>query len=81
MCATLMAMRKPTPGRRPGDAILDHYMPGAGPEEREAARANLYGFVAVLLRIATREALDRVEKPIRANADGEVESDSAQPSV
>jgi hypothetical protein len=69
-------MSKSSPKRRPGDVILDRYMPDATPEEREAARANLYGFVAVLLRIATREALDNVEKSIRANGEGEVESES-----
>ncbi len=74
-------MANSSPKHRPGDVILDRYMPDATPEEREAARANLYGFVAVLLRIATREALDNVEKPIRTNGEGEVESDSAKPSV
>ena len=69
-------MPKSSPKRRPGDVILDRYMPGATAEEREAARANLYGFVAVLLRIAAREALDNGGKPIRANGRGEVESDS-----
>ena len=71
-----MGMAKFSPKRRPGDVILDRYMPDATAEEREAARANLYGFVAVLLRIATREALDNVEKSIRANGEGEVESES-----
>jgi hypothetical protein len=69
-------MSKSSPKRRPGDVILGRYMPDASQEEREAARANLYGFVAVLLRIATREALDNVEKSIRANGEGEVESES-----
>lgn len=69
-------MPKSSPKYRPGDAILDRYMPDATAEEREAARTNLYGFVAVLLRIATREALDNVEKPIRANDGSEVESES-----
>jgi hypothetical protein len=69
-------MAKSSPKRRPGDVILDRYMPDATLEEREAARTNLYGFVAVLLRIATREALDNVEKSIRANGVGEVESES-----
>jgi hypothetical protein len=70
------SMSKTVPKRRPGDVILDRYMPDATLDEREAARANLYGFVAVLLRIATREALDNVEKSIRANGKGEVESES-----
>lgn len=74
-------MPKSSPKRRPGDVILDRYMPDATPEERKAARANLYGFVTVLLRIATREALDNVEKSIRANGGGEVESDSTHHPV
>lgn len=69
-------MPKSSPIRRPGDVILDRYMPDATAQEREAARANLYGFVAVLLRIATREALDNVEKSIRAKNEDEVESES-----
>ena len=69
-------MPKSAPKRRPGDVILDRYMPDASPEEREAARTNLYGFVAVLLRIATREATEEAERAIRAKDGGEVESES-----
>jgi len=39
---------------KPGDLILDRYMPNATPAEREQGRENLYAFFAVLLRIATR---------------------------
>ena len=74
-------MPKLSPNRRPGDAILDRYMPDATADEREAARANLYGFVAVLLRIATREALDNGGKPIRAKGGGAVESESRTNAV
>ena len=70
-------MPKSSANRRPGDVILDRYMPDATAEEREAARANLYGFVAVLLRIATREATEEAEQAIRAKSGGEVESESA----
>lgn len=69
-------MPKSVSKRRPGDAILDHYMPEATADEREAVRANLYGFVTVLLRIATREALDKGGKPIRTNNGDAVESES-----
>ena len=69
-------MPKSSPKRLPGDVILDRYMPDASPEEREAARTNLYGFVAVLLRIATREATEEAEQAIRANGGDEVESES-----
>jgi hypothetical protein len=67
-------MDTPQRARRPGDQIIDRYMPDATEEEREAARANLYAFVAVLLRIATREALEETEREIRANDRGAVES-------
>jgi hypothetical protein len=40
--------------RRPGDLILDRYMPNATVEEREAARANLYALLATLIRIEER---------------------------
>ena len=48
--------------KKPGDYILDKYMPDASLEDREEARRRLYAFVGVLLRIATRlekEATDR----------------------
>ena len=69
-------MPRSSPKRSPGDVILDRYMPDASPEEREAARTNLYGFVAVLLRIATREATEETELAIRAKDGGEVKSES-----
>lgn len=42
------------PERRPGDLILDRYMPEAAPEVRETARRRLFDFVGVMLRIAVR---------------------------
>ena len=74
-------MPKSSSKRRPGDVILDRYMPDATPEEREAARTNLYGFVAVLLRIATREATEEAEQAIRANGGGKVESESTNSTL
>ncbi len=62
--------------RRPGDLIVDRYMPSATEEEREAARANLYAFAAVLLRCVTRRANEEYESEIRASELGAVESDS-----
>jgi len=47
-------MEIPQPGRRPGDSIIDRYMPGVTEAAREAARENLYAYVAALLRIANR---------------------------
>lgn len=40
--------------RRPGDLILDRYMPDATPEIREEARRRLYDFVGAMFRVATR---------------------------
>ena len=45
-------MEKP---RRPGDQIIDRYMPGCSDEAREIARARLQGLAKILLRIAMRE--------------------------
>jgi len=39
---------------RPGDGILNRYVPELGPAEREEARARLYAFVAWQLRIIKR---------------------------
>ena len=42
------------PGYKPGDLILNKYMPNATSEEREEARANLKAYVEVMIRIAQR---------------------------
>ena len=47
---------------RPGDLILDRYMPYATKEEREAARENLRQYAEVILRIATRLAEEKAER-------------------
>ncbi len=57
--------------RKPGDDILDRYMPGASAEEREIARANLYQFIAMIIRIVERE--NTADSTIRADDDGHVE--------
>jgi len=54
------------PQRQPGDLILDRYMPNATPEEREAARANLTEFAALIFRFCVREA-ERRQEAIRTN--------------
>ncbi len=61
--------------RKPGDLILDRYMPNASHEEREAARENLKALVLVLLRIDERLHREAVEKANRGNGNGEVESE------
>jgi hypothetical protein len=65
--------------RQPGDLILDRYMPDASPEQREGARANLYEFAGVLLRIATRRVTEEHDKSIRASRACTVESDYGSP--
>ena len=58
--------------RRPGDIILDRYMPGASDAEREEARENLRAYAAIVLRIATRLATEDHEQAIRAKSLGAV---------
>ena len=59
--------------RRPGDFILDRYMPDATAEEREVARENLRAFALVVVGIARRLALEEREQAIRARTDITVE--------
>ena len=40
--------------KKPGDLIIDRYMPNATETEREEARTNLRAYLAVVLRIASR---------------------------
>jgi len=49
--------------RRPGDLILDRYMPNATPEEREAARENLRAALTMLIRLEEQRALRDGGKP------------------
>ena len=60
---------------RPGDIILDRYMPDATTEQREEARANLKTYAAVFMRINQRLARDAGDKEARAIADRNVESE------
>ena len=61
--------------RRPGDLILDRYMPNATVEEREVARENLRAFAVVVVGIAKRLALEEREQAIRANDRGTLDSE------
>ena len=64
-------MDTPLRAPRPGDLILDRYMPNAAETEREDARENLRAYATVVLRIATRLATEEYEQEIRAKeADG-----------
>lgn len=62
------------PQKRPGDVILNRYMPNASDAEREDARANLYAFAAAFLRICTRIARERDEEAIRTKRSSGVDS-------
>lgn len=66
---------------RPGDVILDRYLPSATAEERETARENLYRFARLLIRVHERLALDNPQHSIRTDATSALESESALPSV
>lgn len=41
--------------KRPGDQIIDKYMPNCSDEDREIARERLQGLAKILLDIAMRE--------------------------
>ncbi len=58
---------------RPGDEILNRYMPDATGEEREIARENLRAFAAVAMGIAKRRALEERES-IRENEEPALKS-------
>lgn len=46
------------PVRKPGDLILDRYMPDASPKERDDARDNLRALIHVLARLIARDPLN-----------------------
>lgn len=51
----------PSSPYRPGDLILNRYMPDATKEEREVARENLREFAVVVIGIAKRLAKEESE--------------------
>jgi hypothetical protein len=61
---------------RPGDVILDRYLPHASSEEREEARENLRRLAQLLIRINNRLAHDYPQPAIRADGAPELESES-----
>jgi hypothetical protein len=74
-CATLGVMDTPQQERRPGDLILNRYMPSATEEVREEARENLRRLARVLLRIEERLAREWYEKQIRESGGVKVDSE------
>ena len=69
------------PQHRPGDRILDRYLPHASSEKREEARENLKRLARLLIRVHERLSLDNPQQAIRANEDSTVESESLPKSV
>jgi hypothetical protein len=67
--------------RRPGDFVLDRYMPNAAEEEREAARENLRAYAMVVLRIATRLATEEYEQETRVKEADEVRLKGGTPPL
>lgn len=61
---------------RPGDIILDRYLPNASPEQREEARENLRRLARLIIRVHERLARARGDNSIRANGTAELESES-----
>ena len=75
-------MREKEQKPRPGDGIIDCYMPDATPEEREEAHENLRRLARVLIRIEDRLAREWYERQSREDDIGAVESEtqvSSQP--
>ena len=69
------------PPHRPGDIILDRYLPNASPEKREEARENLRRLGRLLIRVHTRLAVDNPQVAIRASGGRGIESESLPNSV
>lgn len=67
--------------RQIGDIILDHYLPNATPEEREAARENLRLLARLILDVHERLNRGNPQHATRASESPAVESDSAAPGL
>ena len=52
----------PSSPHRPGDLILNRYMPDATEEEREAARENLREYAVIVVAIAKRLAKEESKR-------------------
>ena len=63
--------------RKPGDIILDRYLPHATAEEREAARENLRRLARLILRVQARLARDNPQPRTRGTSNPTVESESS----
>lgn len=66
-------MEKPPSQHRPGDVILNRYMPHATVAEREVARENLRKLARFMLRVEARKAREWREQQIRESGTSEVQ--------
>ena len=66
-------MEKSQSEHRPGDVILNRYMPNATAQERDVARENLRKLARFILRIEDRKALQWREQQIRESGMSEVQ--------
>ena len=73
-------MNDPKP-HRPGDLILDHYMPNATEEQREEARANLKAYVAAVIAIHQRLQREAGDNQTRAIPRVDVKSGTHSPNL
>ena len=55
-----------TQPHRPGDHIINRYLPDCSDEDREIARTRLQGMAALLLKIAIREVKEEQERDLLA---------------
>jgi hypothetical protein len=70
-----------TSARKPGDYLLDRYMPNATPEKREEAREHLRQFARFLIRVHGRRIGDNPHREIRANKEDALDSGSPSQPV
>jgi hypothetical protein len=66
---------------RPGDHILNRYLPNATEAVREESRENLKRLARLLIRVHERLLLDNPQQAIRATEDSTVESESLPTSI
>ena len=60
---------EPKPAPRPGDQILDRYVPHLTGADRELARERLQGLAKLLLRIAMRQVHEEMQAADSPNSD------------
>ena len=68
------------PDHRPGDVILDHFVPHLDAADREIARERLQQFAAWLVRIAMRQAREEMQRRDSRESDSLDTIESTPPS-